>query len=552
MFPWNVPKAARAQQTIWKNPSIEPSTVTQKIQALTSDQISSICLATVLLNRRHELDYRARSRILSKIDSFDFSSPQSITEAIRNAGMEAGVDLSDWKCPPPRMFRRMLQTAEEWSERGVRVISTENLAAPLALMHDLVPLLFAWGNLEILNQPATAILNSRKPRQVNPHDRWLRLTKLTIHSAIEKGFAIVSSYGQLTYCITSRLSKGSPTLVACDGVLPIMQPREQLQRFLTEYGDLFNTNTTLFLSPFPLGCVPQRAFRYKERDHLVGALASVVVVGEVSDHGNMRSVLDIVIQRGIPVEYANDQLPQRTDGSLDTHSGKGVHLERVSLTGRAGSSRRSSSKPCLGKAAIYNELPDQNPYLFHYTRSCPGPWPGQSWAEYCESLVENLPGAPHRGFDTLIRILQEKRIRGSRKLIRGAGSVVCFTECGPHELQKLVEWRKGLIRWSFEPYGLAFARESLFKLGARPSIYAIEEAFDDLSDELKHLFQFQRSHGKQWTAEKEWRMKGDLCFPDLDDRDIVVIVPTLREAEIALDCFKCKIVLAGIQVPNPT
>jgi len=519
---------------------------------LISDQVTSIFFAAALLNNKQGLDYRARSRILSHVDSFDFSSPLRITEAIRKAALKAGVNLPDWKCPPSRTLQRTLRTAEEWSERGVRVISTENLAAPLAWMHDLGSLLFAWGNLEILNQPAAAILNSRKPRQVSPNDRWLTLTKLMACSAIERGFAIVSSYGLLTYCISSLISRGSPTLAVCDGVLPFMQPRQQLQQFFTEYGDLFDTKTTLFLSSFPPGQVPQRMSRHAVMDHLVGALASLVLVGEISDHGNMRSVLDTVIGRGIPVEYADDRLPHRTDGSHDINCGRGIHLEKQSLTGRCDSNGRSSSKPRVHKSAIYNQLPEQNFHLFHYTRSCPGPWPGQSWAEYCESLVKDLPGASHAGFDTLIRILQEKRIRGSRKLIRGAGAVVCFTECAPQELQKLIEWRKGLVRWSFEPYGLAFARESLFKLGARPTIYAIEEAFDDLSEELKHLFQFQRSHGKEWAAEKEWRIKGDLCFVDLDDRDILVIVQTEQEAEIVLDNFKCRVALAGIRIPNPT
>jgi hypothetical protein len=395
-------------------------------------------------------------------------------------------------------------------------------------------------------------LNSRKPRQVSPGDRWLTLTKLMTYSAIERGFGIASSYGQLTYCVTSLLAKASPTLVVCDGPLPFMQPRERLQRFLTEYGSLFDMETTLFLSPFPPGRAPQRALRYTERDHLVGALASLVLVGEVSDHGNMRSVLDIVIKRGIPVEYPNSPRPRRTHAPLYISSGKGSPVERESLSDRSGSNRRSSFKSSVRKATIYNEAPDPNSHLFHYTRACPGPWPGQSWAEYCESLVESLPGASHTGFDSLVRILQEKRIRGGRKLIRGAGEVVCFTECGPQEIEKLVEWRKGLLRWSFEPYGLAFARESLFKLGARPTIYAIEEAFDDLSDDLKHLFQFQRSDGEQWAAEKEWRIKGDLCLADLDDRDIVVITPTLREAEIIRNLFKRKVALAGIQIPHAT
>ncbi len=468
---------------------------------------------------------------------------------MQNAALITGVDLSGWKCPPSRVIQGILRTVKEWSGRGVRVISIENFSAPLARMHDLGPLIFAWGNLDILNLPAVAILNSRKPRRVSPGDRWLTLTKLMVLSAIRRGFAIATSYGPLTYCVSSLISRGSPTIIACDRVLPFMQSRQQMEHFLKEYGDLFHMETTLFLSSFLPGHIPPRSSRYAERDHLVGALSSIVMLGEINDHGNMRSVLDVVIKRGIPVERATEIFCSETCSS-DHDLTNEVYLKNKAQKVESGIKTRSSFKSRARKPTIYKELPGQSSYLTHYTRSCPGPWPGQSWAEYCESLMEDLPDVSHTGFDTLVRILKEQRIRGSEKLIRGSHTLVCFTECGPQELKKLVEWRKGLIRWSFEPYGVAFTRESLFKLGARPTIYAIEEAFEDLSNDLKHLFQFQRSDGKQWAAEKEWRIKGDLCFADLADRDIVVIVSTVSEAETVRDNFNYNVALAGIEVPS--
>ena len=438
---------------------------------------------------------------------------------------------------------------EEWSDRGVGVISIENFSAPLSWMHDLGPLIFTWGNLNILNLPAAAILNSRKPRRVSPGDRWLTLTKLMVLSAIRRGFAIATSYGPLPYCVSTLISKGSPTIIACDRVLPFMQSRSQLEQFLKLYGDLFHIETTLFVSSFLPGHIPPRASRYNERDHLVGALSSIVMLGEINDHGNMRSVLDVVIRRGIPVERATEILSSETCFS-DPDSTNEVQAKNKAQKIESGANIRRSFKSRDRQSVIYKGLPGQFSYIVHYTRSCPAPWPGQSWAEYCESLVEDLPGASHTGFDTLIRILSEQRIRGSEKLIRGAHATVCFTECEPQELRRIIQWRKGLIRWSFEPYGVALARESLFKMGARPTIYAIEEAFEDLSNDLKHLFQFQRSHGKQWADEKEWRIKGDLCFADLDDRDIVVIVSTVREAETVRDNFNYNVALAGIEVPS--
>jgi hypothetical protein len=516
---------------------------------LTSNQFRSIFFTAELLSKKKEIDRRSVSRILSQVESFDFSSQQKITQAIRNAALKTGVDLSGWKCPSSPVIQGILRTVEEWSDRGVGVISIQNFSAPLAWMHDLGPVMFSWGNLDILNLPVAAILNSRKPRSVSPGDRWLTLTKLMVDSAIRRGFAIATSYGPLPYCVSSLISKGSPTIIACDRVLPFMQSRSQLEQFLKTYGDLFHTETTLFVSSFLPGHIPPRASRYSERDHLVGALSSIVMLGEINDHGNMRSVLDVIISRGIPVERAAEILSSETC-SQDPDLTNEVHVKNEVQKNESDTNIRSSFESRARQPAIYEELPSQFSYIVHYTRSCPGPWPGQSWAEYCESLVEDLPGASHTGFDTLIRILKEQRIRASEKLIRGAHAIVCFTECGPQELQRIMEWRKGLIRWNFEPYGVAFARESLFKVGARPTIYAIEEAFEDLSIDLKHLFQFQRSHGKQWASEKEWRIKGDLCFADFDDRDIVVIVSTVHEAETVRDSFNYNIALSGIEVPS--
>ncbi len=516
---------------------------------MSPDQSKSILLTAELLFKKQEIDRHSLSRILSQVEPFDLSSREKITQGIRNAALKTGFDLSAWKCPSFKTIREILGTVEEWSERGVHVIPTDNLSAPLAVMHDLGPLLFTWGNLDILNLPAAATLNSRKPRKVSPGDRWLTLTKLMVTSAIKRGVAIATSYGSLAYCVASTISKGSPKIIACDRVLPFMQSRSHLEQFLDEYGDLFDLETTLFVSSFVPGHLPSRASCYTERDHLVGALSSLVMLGEISEHGNMRSVLDVVIRRGIPVESATETLSAGTCSSDPTLMTE-VHSKNKEQIIEAGADSKSFFKSHALKPAIHKELPGRSSYLIHYTRSCPGPWPGQPWGEYCESLLEDRPGASHTGFDTLTRILKERRIRGSKKLIRGGHSIVCFTECPPQELRKIVEWRKSLIRWSFEPYGLAFARESLLKLGNRPTIYAIEEAFDDLSNDLKYLFQFQRSHGKQWAAEKEWRIKGDLCFADLDDRDIVVIVSTLREAEIVRDNFNYSVALAGIEVPT--
>ncbi len=206
------------------------------------------------------------------------------------------------------------------------------------------------------------------------------------------------------------------------------------------------------------------------------------------------------------------------------------------------------SRPKLAHISAQDagELAHQFPYLIHYTRSCVGPWPGQTIAEYCSAFIEERPGAGHTGFDSLLRILDQDTIRASRRLTRGKTPVICFTELFPKQLQELIAWRPGLLRWSFEPYGIALRKERLFDMGARPVIYAVEEFFRDLSDDMKYLFQLHGAQGKNWSAEREWRIKGDLALSTFTAEEMFLIVPRPEEAETMINRFSHRVGLAAL------
>jgi len=89
-------------------------------------------------------------------------------------------------------------------------------------------------------------------------------------------------------------------------------------------------------------------------------------------------------------------------------------------------------------------------------------------------------------------------------------------------------------------------QESVADLGAGPVIYGSKEDFQHLPDDLKHLFQAQRGSSEDWTAEREWRVRGDLLLSGTIFQEMVVIVPTQDEAmAVALE-FGCQVALAGI------
>lgn len=172
----------------------------------------------------------------------------------------------------------------------------------------------------------------------------------------------------------------------------------------------------------------------------------------------------------------------------------------------------------------FEDSEDDRKRLWHFTRTCSGPWPGESEGEYFESLAMNLPGACHRASDALDRILREKRIRSSGKLIRGEYPVVCFSEESPSRLLELRRFRKSLLRWDFEPAAIGFPRSWAEEAGVRPVRYLPTQAFRELHDSDGHLFQKHDPPGVDYSHEKEWRSLGDFDFARLDVNNLRVFL----------------------------
>ncbi len=164
-------------------------------------------------------------------------------------------------------------------------------------------------------------------------------------------------------------------------------------------------------------------------------------------------------------------------------------------------------------------------YLWHFTRSSPGPWPGETREAWFESLAENRPGAAHSVVDALARILSERRIRACSRLIRGSLPVVCFTEEDPAVLAERRSFRPSLLRWDFEPVALGIRRDAALRLEIRPVRYLPAAEFESLSPGDRHLFQKHAPPGVDYTHEKEWRALGDVDLTAVPDADLALWTP---------------------------
>lgn len=146
--------------------------------------------------------------------------------------------------------------------------------------------------------------------------------------------------------------------------------------------------------------------------------------------------------------------------------------------------------------------------------------------------------------DNLIAILQGGVIRGSRRMVRGRGSVVCLFDMPLGELSELLQPRN---RRRYQPFGIAIDKRYAFMKGARPAIYLPWKEASVILNPDEHWravnIDLQSRRSVDWTFEREWRVPGDLR---LDARSCVALVSGWRDADELYDCFEGHPPCAGV------
>jgi hypothetical protein len=177
----------------------------------------------------------------------------------------------------------------------------------------------------------------------------------------------------------------------------------------------------------------------------------------------------------------------------------------------------------------------QGNLLTHWTRRRGGPWPDEREADYLDDLILDRRGADHSAFAALWRIVQTRRLIATSDLVRGAAPVVCFTEVPLGELQQRRLFRPHLARWDFEPFGISIDRSWLQQHGAQSVCYGDQELWESLTDEQRPFFQkrttlTRHGHWIDWSAEREWRHRGNVALDEVPPEAALVFVPTLGHA----------------------
>ncbi|MBN2055296.1 hypothetical protein JW905_10260 [bacterium] len=387
----------------------------------------------------------------------------------------------------------------EYAADGIKVPG--NFPQPVLVMGRLAPC-----------RGRCAVINSRRPLAVNAGDQWVRCTVREVRAILRAGSQVVTSVGTRAYDLVTRIcarESAAMIMVAADGA-PLYDGLPA--GFLRVRGDRGPPPGRWLIIGLRLWrrYAPPRAVHWQRRDRLVVELAQHISAVGVRTGGIMQGLIEEQKAAGKAVSVIE----------LDTEPTELHHRQPADC-------------------AWASPLPGGG--LYHYTRACHGPWPGESYTEFLDSLIDPLPGTRRDGFGTLVRILRERLLRASGALIKGGFPVVCFSAAPPSELLS-AGWASHLVRWRFTPYGIGFTREYLAARGVDPVTYCSPEERDALEAGRRHLYQKHLPPTVDWTAEKEWRLAGDLDFSDCPDEAMVVFVATRAEADALSEICRCTVI----------
>ncbi|SEW31867.1 hypothetical protein [[Clostridium] fimetarium] len=135
-------------------------------------------------------------------------------------------------------------------------------------------------------------------------------------------------------------------------------------------------------------------------------------------------------------------------------------------------------------------------------------------------------------FETLMKILEEKKLVGGRGYISGNTSAVCLQEAPLSSIGENLIFEKALRKdnnsnkFRYRAFGLRFPKPYIYKKGGRPVIYENSKQLKDImpQSEFWRIVDFQLSdmdNYVDWSHEREWRVRNELTF-EYGDTEIIV------------------------------
>lgn len=370
-----------------------------------------------------------------------------------------------------------------------------------------------------------AFLLSRQGRGVTPRTWWVRAVTVASRWAARQGWTLISGAGILPMDYLRWVYRCHGGEVEEIGTVARRGRRgTRVQQMRTRDADVVKEADVV------VGiAVRKGGIMAEEGRKALAAGKKVWVIPPPSQTAEFRGNLELLKEGAVEL-----RLPELNSASGDSsqmsgrRSACGNRPEEMSLAYFVS----GETEFVESHAAPADEL-----FLWHFTRPCHGPWPGQTTEDYFSSLLRNDPAAAHTGLDTLERILAERKIRASAKIIRGRYPVVSFSAESPSVLLSKRKFRSNLARWDFEPYAIGIRRAAAESLGFRPVAYLPSGEFDRLSASERPFYQRADRDSIDWRHEKEWRHAGDVDLSRISPSELRFLVPSGNSARFKTFSF---------------
>ncbi len=347
-----------------------------------------------------------------------------------------------------------------------------------------------------------AILLSRQPLRPNGQTPWIKQVIAAVAWLKKNGYGLAASAGLQTWELLTFLSAREELPVKiyvpaedpeefasdCDSLTYQFGLDPDFAQFSPVYGSDGDTSSTSLMI---------------RRDRLIVKQSQLLIPVSVRSEGGMANLITVARAFG---RELNTDFEVRHEQHTDPLA--------------------SNFNECPINPEVHQM---DRPYVVHWTRANNGPWPGERLTDFYGDILDSTSW-PRSGFETLRRIVLQKRIIASYLHMPAGTATVSLSALAPSEVVPLMKWRARYRQMSFEPYGVGFSREIAEAAGIRPVAYV--DAGTDPEDVDERWLRQTKGRVTDWRQEKEYRIRGDFDFGRVSKDDVVLFCRTPQEAEL--------------------
>ncbi|MDC0657470.1 DNA-processing protein DprA [Leisingera sp. SS27] len=197
----------------------------------------------------------------------EYGSAQNALDALPEVARSAGI--KGYETCPAKAVDKELKTAKAAKAR-LLCFSDPEYPALLKGLKDAPPLLWAIGDLSVLNRPMISMVGAR-----NASSLGVRMARSLAHSLGEAGYIVVSGMARGIDTAAHHAALKTGTIAVLAGGADVVYPAENanLAAQISETG--------LRLSEQPMGLAPQ-ARDFPKRNRIIAALSRALVVVEAA------------------------------------------------------------------------------------------------------------------------------------------------------------------------------------------------------------------------------------------------------------------------------